>query len=425
MNKLELFNKLKSEGKIPDGLTVDTVTEKYLLDLDLAVSETKPTATLSMEEMTEQVNKLFNDKVKESGLDKIDLKYAKLPNAELSEDESKDLSADEIKRLKMRKFVKHLFISGDTYTVTPGNTLALNSEASGAVGQYAVPIEFISEVSRLLNLYGVYRRNATYRTFNSQTATMPSLASQPSGAYRTDGSTAFGESNPTFGQVTYTAHDYGFITGITKNLLDDSGVDLVALLSELVANDFARNEDATGFLGTSTGATITGVYPSITSSSYIVTTSSTNANTLTLANLLSLITMPKSKALVGSPKWYFHKTILSLILNLNDTAGRPIFTNQDQMGIIGSRSLLGYPYELADALNINQDSASKPIVLFGDLKMGASIAERQGIDLAMSDSATVGSNSAFEKKLVFFRADTRNDFQCEQPTALAKIVTHA
>jgi len=444
MNKLELFNKLKAEGKIPEGLTVDSVTEQYLLSLDLKPEQAAggTQTQLTMEEMKELVYSEFDKKVKETGIDKLDLKYAKLPNGDIPENELKNLTPKQVARKKMLNFVRHLAASGSSYRIFPESNqaleskafpdhasyqpefaLALNSEGSSSVGGYAVPVEFIAEVSRLLPLYGAFRRNARYRTFGSLTASFPKISAQPSGAYRSNDTSAYSESNMTFGQVLFTAKDYGFISGLSRNLLQDAGVDLISVLSELVANDFALNEDTQGFLGT--GSPITGVAASITDSAYIETTATTAASSLTLVNLINLITKPKSAALARDPKWYFHKSILGLILNLVDDNHRPIFTEQDKLGILSSKMFMNYPYELSDALNISQTSASKPIVMFGDLFQCATFGEREGLDIAVSDVATVGSNSAFEKKLVFYAFDTRHDIEIEQATAMAKIVTAA
>lgn len=421
MDKIQLFNKLKAEGKIPDGLTVETVTEKYLLDLELSnVNPPSPPTQLKMEEFQEHVTKMFDDKVKALGLDKIDLKYAKLPGIEIPEAEAALMSPDKLKKKKMLNFVNSIFNRG-TYYIEPGNTLALNTEGTTTTGGFTVPVEFIAMVSMLLNEYGVFRANANYMTMNSMTATMPKLNAQPSGAFVNEAA-AYGESNATFTQVTYTRHDYGFISGLSKQLLQDTGVDLVRLLAELGANDIAYAQDYHGFRGT--GSPITGVFAAITDAAYIVTTSGTNPNTLTVNNLLSLLTKPKTAGL-KMPKWYFKKEILSLILAMKDLQDRPIFTLTDMQQILATKILLGYPYELSDALNDATNTAATPIILFGDLKRCATLAEREQFGMAMSDTATVGSNSAFEKKLMFFRLEASFDVEVEQPTAMAKIVTHA
>lgn len=415
--KEKLFNELKAKGYIPDNLKCEDVTEEYLLSISTGNNN-----ALNMEEFKEKIYTDFDNKIKDLGIDKIDLKYAKLPGDTSNLEDYKNLSPEEAKKKKMLNFVRHLYNTGATYSLFPGNELALNTEGTTTTGGYTVPVEFIAEVSRLLGLYGVFRRNAKNITFNSYTATMPKLNASPTGAFVNEAA-AKGEANPTFTQVTFTRKNYAYITGISKQLLEDSGVDLVGLLAELAANDFANAEDTQGFLGT--GSPITGVYASVTDSSYIVTTSGTNPNTLTYANLVSLMTMPKSAALQRNAKFYFHKTILGLIFGLADTASRPIFTPTEQANILASKTLLGYPYELCDALNTSADSASKPIILFGDLSMAAILANRTNFEMAMSDTATVGSNSAFEKNLIFYRFEQGFDIQVTQPTAVAKIVTHA
>lgn len=418
--KEKLFRELKSKGFIPETISVDDVTEEYLLNL----SSQSNNNSINLDDFKAEIFKDFDNKIKDLGIDKVDVKHLKLPgNAADDNDEYKNLNEKQIAQKKMLKFVKHLYSTGSKYSILPGNTLALNAEGTGSVGGYTVPVEFVAEVSRLLNLYGLFRRNAKNITFNSYTATMPKLDTAPSGGFVSELG-AKSESNPTFAQITFTRRTYAYITGLSKQLLEDTGVDLIGLLAELAANDFASAEDSQGFLGT--GSPITGAFASVTDSGYIVTTSGTNPNTVTYANIVSLMSMPKSRALASqSCKFYMHKTILSLIMSLLDDQNRPIFTPTEQTSILATKTLFGYPYELGDALNTSANVASKPIILFGDLSQAATFAQRSNFEIAMSDTATVGSNSAFEKNLVFYRFEQGFDIQVHQPTALAKIVTHA
>lgn len=414
--KDKLFNQLKADGKIPEGLLMDNFTDEQLLQMTNNSSYSGNPTQLTMEDMRKLAAEMFTDKVKELGIDKIDAKYMKLPGADIPENELTNLSPEQIKKKRMLNFVRNIYKDGGTFEVTPGNTLALNTEASGSVGGYTVPIEFIAELSKLLYQYGVFRRNARAMTLNSKTAIKASLLNAPAGAFVNE-TAAKPESNPTFAQITFTRHDYAFITGISKQLLQDTGIDLVSELAELAANDFAKTEDTQGFLGT--GSPITGVAASITASSNIVVAATTDPASMTYAKWLAVTTSVHSAALPMA-KWYFNRAQLGLAFGLLDTTNRPIFNPET---VWNTRTFMGFPFEMVEVLGNAAVLASKVIALFGDLRMAATFAQREAFNIAFSDVATVGSNSAFEKNLVFYRFEESYDIEVEQPLAMAKVVT--
>lgn len=415
--KEKLFNQLKAAGKIPEGLLIDNFTEEQLLSMTNNSSFNGNATQLNLDDFKKSIFEDFENKIKSLGIDKIDAKYMKLPNAEIPENELVGKSPEQIKKLKMLKFINNIYNSGGSYQITPGNTLALNTEGTTTTGGFTVPVEFLAEVSRLLNEYGICRRDMSGLTMSSMTATMPKLNAAPAGAFVSE-TAAKTESNPTFTQITFTRHDYAYITGLSRQLLQDTGVDLVGLLAELAANDFAMTEDTQGILGT--GSPITGAFSSITDSAYIVTTSGQAATTLTYANLVSVVTKPKTAAMRNA-KWYFNKALLGVIFGILDSQNRPIFIPEV---VLATKQILGFPYELTDVMTstITASSANK-IILFGDMKKAATFASRENFNIAMSDTATVGGNSAFEKNLMFYRFEESYDIEYTQPTAMAKIVT--
>ena len=416
--KEKLFNELKAKGLIPDTLSVESVTEEYLLTLCNNSSLSGNPTPMTPDDMKKLVADALALQIKELGIDKIDAKYMKLPGVDIPESELAGLSADQIKRKKMLKFVQNAYKDGGTFAISEGNTLALNTEGTTTTGGFTVPIEFIPELSKLLYQYGVFRRNARYRKMNSMTATMPKLNAAPAGAFVNE-TAAKPESNPTFTQITFTRHDYAFITGLSKQLLQDTGIDLVSELATLAANDFAKTEDTQGFLGT--GSPITGLNASIVAAGSIKTTATTNPNSATYSDWLSMTTAIHSAALANA-KWYFNRAQLGLAFGLLDLSNRPIFNPEI---VWNTKQFMGFPFELVEVLAGSSVSAATPIAFFGDLKMAATFAEREAYNMMFSDVATVGGNSAFEKNLFFYRFEESYDIEIEQPLAMAKLMTHA
>lgn len=437
MDKLKLFEKLKSLGKIPDGMTVDSYTEDGLLELalkaDPAPSPAAEPERLTDEQFNERMQLALDQRMKDLGLDKIDVKHLKLPGWEdaLSTEEKKLLENPSMLTDKQKRALANKQLRSIVAPVANGQiqqrSLALNTETTDAVGLYLVPQQFIAEVSMLMENYGVMRRNANGFTMTSKTARKPKLNATTTGAYVTETS-AKSESNPTFLQIDFTRHDYAFITGVTKQLLQDTGVDLIGLLAQLAAFDFSKGEDAQCFNGT----TLTDYLAETGNGIVAVTTPA--AATITNQNLIDMI-FGTAFGESQNSKWYFHRTFLAKLLTLEDDVHRPIYTLTDQLNIMATRRFLGYPYELVEVMqpwsgNNYQGNADPPVAgdilaYFGDMRTAATLATRVGMEILMSDVATVGSNSAFEKNLVFWRFEHGHDFAVEQGKALTELVLGA
>lgn len=401
MDKKVIYDKLVLAGKIPSSVPVDSYTDEQILALsavlDVPVQAANNDSSV-IEALKNEISEITNSLKKD---------YVKLPTFEITDKESLGLSDIQKANLKFRKCLLYL---------ANGGKLTLNSETTDAAGKYTVPVEFINRVNYFLNDYGLFRKFANKMQMNSMTANLPSVATAPSGAFVTE-LNAKQESNIVFGQTAFTRHDYAFITGLSNQLLQDTGINLIDLLAKLAANDFAKTEDTQGFLGT--GAPITGL--KTISGVYPVTLTSTDPTSMVYDDLLKMITgIPKT----DGARWFMNRTILSHILGMKDSDLRPLFTMQDTNFILSSKSFLGYPYETSEVLPTTATLASTPVIFFGNLQ-NATLAERNSIEMAMSEHATVGSNNAFEKNMKFYRFEESYDIVIEQPTLFSKMVTKA
>lgn len=351
---------------------------------------------INMEEFKSIITSTVDEAIKASGIDKVDVKHAKLPGVEDLKTEG--LSPLQAKNVKFKKFLSNVMQK------------AYNLEGTNSQGGYLVPVEFMAQVSTLLKDYGLFRKFATNIGMNSKTMTMPRLLSQATGAFVNE-NTAKSVSNSTFDQVTFTRHTYAFISPVSRELLQDSGVDLVALLAELAANDFARTEDAQGFLGT--GSPITGICSA--SGINTVSLSGTLASTLTYADLLKCVTGIPSVA-VPNAAWYMHRSVYDNILALEDGSDRLIFSTVPD---ISNPSLFGYPVRLTDALNADTVvTEGTPYIVFGNLKH-AYLASREDMRIDVADQAVVEGNSMFEKNMLAFRFEQSFDIEVVQPSAFS------
>lgn len=356
---------------------------------------------INMEEFKTIITSTVDEAIKASGIDKIDVKHAKLPGAEDVNTET--LSPLQAKNAKFKKFLSGVMQK------------AYNLEGTNAQGGYLVPVEFMAQVSTLLKDYGLFRKYATVINLNSKTMTMPRLLSQASASFVNENSTK-SVSNNTFDQVTFTRHDCAFISPVSRQLLQDSGIDIVALFAELAANEFARTEDVAGFAGT--GSPITGITSA--SGTNAVNLSGTLADTLTYSKLLEMITGIPSVALPGSA-WYMHRSVFDNILAIEDGSDRLIFSSIPDMS---NPTLLGYPVRLTDAMSADTVvTEGTPYIAFGNLK-NAYMAVREDMRIDVADQATIGSDSLFEKNLLAFRFEESFDIQVVQPSAFSILKSH-
>ena len=378
-----------------------------LLDIDTHLAgdqEKNPADIIPMKDFSALITEKVESALKEM-TDKIDRKHFKLPNENGQfENESfanPQMTEAHIKNITFKKFLKGVF------------TKNINLEGISADGGYLVPIEFEGQVIKLLNDYGIFRRNCTVAGMNSKTLTKPRLLTGVTAAFTTE-ATAGAESNPTFEQVTWTRKKLDVTTGLSRELIEDSGVDIISELSQIVANAMAQKEDEQGFKGS--GSPITGVFNA--SGVNTVTLGTTNPNSLTYAKLASVITSVRSVGLKDA-KWYMHRSIFGLILNLVDSTGKPIF---DPAALLSTMNILGYPVELSEELNDSSILTAKPVIFFGNLKYSV-LRERKGLYMRMSDQATVGGNSAFEQDLIYVKTSESFDIQHEITNVYCKVVT--
>ncbi|MBE2228257.1 MAG: phage major capsid protein [Ignavibacteria bacterium] len=351
---------------------------------------------INMEEFRTIITSTVDEAIKASGIDKIDVKHAKLPGAE--DVPTENLSPLEAKNTKFKKFLSGVMQK------------AYNLEGNSAQGGYLVPVEFMNQVSTLLKDYGLFRKFATVINMNSKTMTMPRLLSQATASWVNE-NTAKSVANNTFDQVTFTRHTLAKISPVSRELLQDSGIDLVSFLAEIAANSFAKAEDEAGFTGS--GSPITGLTNA--SGTNEVVLSGTLAASLTYAKLLEMITGIPSVATQGSA-WYMHRSVFDNILSLEDASDRLIFSTVPDMN---APSLLGYPVRLTDAMTADSVTAvDTPYIVFGNLKY-STLANREDMRIDVADQATIEGNSLFEKNLLAFRFEESLDIQIVQPTAFS------
>jgi HK97 family phage major capsid protein len=282
-----------------------------------------------------------------------------------------------------RDFMKALFNGDRDY-------LKANSGLTDAAGGYLIPEELRSEVLRIAeDQYGLARRDMRYLPFTGpgNERKIPALATSVA-TFWTDEAAQIDSTAPAFSIVTQTMKKLAAIVPMTEEILEDSTINLTALVAELFAEAVAKEEDLQFFNGD--GTVWTGILNN--GSVNIVNTATTNPADVTAEDLLSLIDAMPTGALAGS-KFYMSRTVFSKIRSLREDA----VTEGDAAGAYlvtaptatAPATMWGYPIEVSDALPAITVGNSEPFVMFGNLQRAAIFGDKQQLRVKMLDQATI------------------------------------
>ncbi len=175
------------------------VKDEETLDTENNAGEVK----LTMKDFAKVIGETVNTALKEY-TDKVDRKYMKLPESELSETEKQGKSQRQVDNMKFRKFLKNVVF-----------TKALNTEGTDSQGGYLVPDEYEMEVIKLLNDYGLFRQKCRVKSMGGKTFKQPKLLTGVTATFTNEAAAAT-ESNPTFSQIVWTAKKLDVVTGLSQ-----------------------------------------------------------------------------------------------------------------------------------------------------------------------------------------------------------------
>ena len=286
-------------------------------------------------------------------------------------------------------------------TATPEEKKAMQ-EDTDAEGGFFVPEEFINQVvhdpgvpgSRLRPYCNVIR-------VASKDGYIPSIASASWAAIAEEA--AFSDQTPTVGQVAFSLEKSGGLVKVTRELLDDSAINLPAMLSQIFQEAAGRFEDV-GIIsgnGTTQYAGIMGASPA----DYTMA----NATSVVAADLTGIY-FTLEEQFRANASWIMKSTIASLITSIAATTAGvhaiPDLTAAPANFILGRRN---EKVDSAHGLGGNI-TATERIALFGDLKQYA-IFDRAGYSIRRNDSLYQ------ENDQVGFFATRRGDGQLTLPAA--------
>lgn len=263
-------------------------------------------------------------------------------------------------------------------------------ESANTAGGATVPDDFVADLIRLVEEFGVFRRNARVVPMSRETATFPrrtgGLTANFIGEATSDSATGITKSSMTFNNVKLVAKKLAALTLVSPELMEDAAISIGDLLATELALAFSEKEDDCGFNGdgTSTYGGIEGVLNAVGAGSTVTAASGNTAfATLDREDFIKCIaTIPEYAR--RNAKWYISSAgFADSMERLAHAAGGN--TVSDEQGGVQLR-YLGYPVEITQKLNSTLTAqTSTKLVVFGDLSMGAMFGDRRSLDVKTSE----------------------------------------
>ena len=264
-----------------------------------------------------------------------------------------------------------------------------------------VPTSFYNQVIMKARLVApVLATSTVLNTAGGENLQIPRLSTYSVGTVNAEAA-ALGESDPAFSAfITLGAFKYGFLTQVSQELLEDSGVDMLSFLADQVGNALGFAVGSALTVGTGTTEP-TG----IVAASSVGGTSGT-ATGFTADNLIDLYySLDGAARQLPGVGWMMTGQSIGRVRKLKDTAGNYVF--QPALGLDAPDTLLGKP--LYENPSMAEATTGTKSVIVGHLP-SYYVRSVGGIKLDRSD------DFAFSSGLATFRAQFRVDGNLPQVT---------
>lgn len=281
------------------------------------------------------------------------------------------------------------------------------SKLTATAGANTVPTSFYDRlIAHLIETAAIMQAGVTVlNTSSGETIQVPKTTAHSTAAIVTEGGT-IGASDPTFGQVPLNAYKYGTLIQVSRELLNDTGVDLEGYLAMQAGRALGNAFGAHAITGTGTSqprGVVTDATLGITGGTGVV-------GAFTADNLIDLhysVIAPYRQS--SSCYWLMRDATVGSARKLKDTTGQYMWQPSLQLG--APDMFLGKPV-LTDP-NVATTALAAKSVLFGDFSQYF-VRMAGGVRFERSDEF------AFNTDLVTFRALLRADASLVDLTGAVK-----
>lgn len=254
---------------------------------------------------------------------------------------------------------------------------------TGAAGGYLVPSEMEQSIIDLRESYGLARRLARRRPMASDTKSVPKRTGGVTAYFVNEDNTGVTASDKSWGNVNLVAKTLAALSLISKNLEEDSIIDVVDDLAQEMAYAFATKEDQCWLVGdgTSTYGGMQGLITLFEATAYASRiTAATNHDTFAEIDNADLTAAMGGVAdFAGlNPQWVSSKLFANIVFGrLKATAGG---ATGAELSARQRDGYLGYDNNTSEIMpKVTTTLSSKVMALFGDFSMSSSFGDRRGI----------------------------------------------
>lgn len=300
---------------------------------------------------------------------------------------------------------------GRFYDVRPSGPIDFRSLTKGTAtaGGNTVPTSFYDRlIAHLIQTSAILQSGATVlNTDSGETIQVPKTTAHSTGAIVTEGGT-IGTSDPAFGQIPLGAFKYGALIQVSRELLDDTGVDLEGYLAMQAGRALGNAFGAHAITGSGTGQP-RGV---VTDATTGVTGGTGVTGAFTADNVIDLffsVIAPYRRSPAAA--WMMADSSIAALRKLKDSTGQYLWQPGLQAG--APDMILGKPVIMDP--NVSAVGLSNKSLIFGDMSQYFVRLAGGGIRFERSDEF------AFNSDMVTFRALMRADGALVDLTGAVKV----
>lgn len=265
-------------------------------------------------------------------------------------------------------------------------------EGTGSRGGFLVPEDFVNIVIEDRRDMTVMRQLATILPVSTDTIHIPNLASRPQAFWRSEAAVK-STTTVDFGETVLTPYSLAAIVSLSNELVADAqlGGNIVSLVGNYMARALAEEEDAAFWTGNGSGK------PTGIDNYTFVTVPASSTDTSRADSIIQAIyRLPQGYR--ANAVFVANKNTLSKVATLKDSQNNYLLSD---LGSAASPTLRGLRV-------MEQNDIGDGKMFVGDFSYYY-IADREGIQIDISQEATVASQSAFERNLTFVRVEERVD----------------
>lgn len=267
---------------------------------------------------------------------------------------------------------------------------------TSADGGYVVPALTEQNIMELAATYGQAYKYFNVMPMGQNPVNLPKESTAQT-VYWVGENETISEGKEQLGIDTLTPKKVAALTTISNELLKVPSPSMGAYVTKKMAQRILTAIDTKCFQNGAT--TLTGVFYTSNSFGNSEPTSGTNPNSLTYQDFVNAAYNIDAAKLIGA-SWFMNRAIAAVARGLTDQTGRPIF---EPAAAGMPATLLGFPVVLIEAAPNGAASASKPIVLLGNLS-NSTLGDIGGIGYDIFNSGSVSSTSLIENDLSAIRA---------------------